>query len=112
MAKDTRQHLPARTWRWVHHGPFRLMIVGGDGEQHGQYGAGPGRAVHGHAAAHRLHPVTQPGQARPAAGRSGDAASQASNGQHGEPGGRVRQATASKVLSALTAVIFACGDSA
>ena len=31
----------------VHHGPFGSMIVCGDGEQHGQYGAGPGRAVHG-----------------------------------------------------------------
>src|ERR1700733_12734826 len=42
------------------------MIVGGGGEQHGQYGAGPGRAVHGHAAAYRLHPVAQAGQARAA----------------------------------------------
>ena len=40
------------------------------------------------------------------------AASQASNGHHGEPGGRARQAAASKVLSALTAVIFARGDGA
>jgi hypothetical protein len=38
-------------WRGVYHGPFGLMIVCGYGEQHGQYGAGPGRAVKGHAAA-------------------------------------------------------------
>jgi hypothetical protein len=44
--------------------------------------------------------------------RSRAAASQASNGHHGEPGGRIRQAAASKVLSALTAVIFGCGDGA
>jgi hypothetical protein len=44
------------------------MIVGGDGEQHGKYGAGPGRAVQGHAAAHGLHPVAQAGQVRAAAG--------------------------------------------
>jgi hypothetical protein len=44
------------------------MIVWDDGEQHGQDGAGPGGAVHGHAAAYGLHPVAQAGQARAAAG--------------------------------------------
>ena len=38
-------------WRGVYHGPFGLMIVCCYGEQHGQYGAGLGRAVKGHAAA-------------------------------------------------------------
>jgi hypothetical protein len=38
------------------------------GEQHDQDGAGSGRAVQGHAAAHFLHPVLQAGQARAAAG--------------------------------------------
>jgi hypothetical protein len=42
------------------------MIVCGDGEQDGQYGAGPGCAVQGHPAAHGFHPVTQAGQARTA----------------------------------------------
>jgi len=52
----------------VYQGPFGLMIVFGDREQHGQDGAGPGRAVHGHASAHGLHPVPRAGQARTAGG--------------------------------------------
>src|ERR1700728_1612101 len=43
------------------------MIVCGHGEQHGQYRAASGRAVHGHTAAHGLYPVTQACQARAAA---------------------------------------------
>ena len=48
------------------------MIVCGDEEQHGQYGAGSGRAVHGHAAVYGLHPVPQVGQARAAASVGAD----------------------------------------
>jgi hypothetical protein len=44
------------------------VIVCGEGEQYGQYGAGSGRAVQGHAAADGLDPVPQAGQARAAAG--------------------------------------------
>ena len=44
------------------------MIFRGDGEPHGQYGAGPGRAVQGHGAAYRLDPVAQADQARAAGG--------------------------------------------
>src|ERR1700733_13494531 len=65
------------------------MVVGGDREQHGQYGAGPGRAVHGHGAADGLHPVPQAGQARPAAGVG---AARAVVAGPGGPGRRVASA--------------------
>jgi hypothetical protein len=42
------------------------MIFRGDGEPHGQYGAGPGRAVQGHGAAYGLDPVAKADQARAA----------------------------------------------
>jgi|GEM_PF-4172618 len=42
------------------------MISCDDGEPHGQYGAGPGRAVQGHGAAYGLDPVAQADQARAA----------------------------------------------
>jgi hypothetical protein len=44
------------------------MIFCGDGEPHGQYGFGPGRAVQGHGAAYGLDPVARAGQARAADG--------------------------------------------
>jgi hypothetical protein len=44
------------------------MIFCGDGEPHGQYGAGHGRAVQGHGAAYGLDPVAQADQARAAGG--------------------------------------------
>jgi hypothetical protein len=40
--------------------PFQLTIFFGDGEPHGHYGAGPGRAVRGHSAAYGLDPVAGP----------------------------------------------------
>jgi hypothetical protein len=46
----------------------------GDGEPHGQYGAGHGRAVQGHGAAYGLDPVAHADQARAAGGvRAADA---------------------------------------
>jgi hypothetical protein len=44
------------------------MIFCGDGEPHGQYISGPGRAVQGHGAAYGLDPVAQADQARAAGG--------------------------------------------